>query len=41
MKLTHLKGPSGLISWHLIRMQLSLTQYIQTISLGLSVLGHE
>lgn len=41
MQSTHLEGPSSPISWHLIRMQLSPTPYIQTVSLDPSILGHE
>lgn len=35
----HLEGPASPISGHLIGMQLSPTQHIQTISLDPSILG--
>lgn len=39
MQSNYLEGPASPISGHLIRMQLSPTQHIQTISLDPSILG--
>lgn len=41
IQITHLEGPASPVSWNLIRMQLSPTQHIQTISLDPSILGQE